>query len=182
MQEQRTETPGAVPALATARHRLPNALVGNALMRIAGGASGALAGLYLADLANRGAPVNAALVGTLGAVSFGAELVAAAPMGMLSDAVAPRRLMTVGALLGAVATQLFGITGRTAIFFLSRAIEDDNARVRRLSLRGRPHLVAVPHSTGFEAWGWRIQIRCSDEDFHGRRTTRPSEAGIRKST
>jgi hypothetical protein len=38
--------------------------LGNALMRIAGGASAILVGLYLADLANRGAHVNAALVGT----------------------------------------------------------------------------------------------------------------------
>jgi hypothetical protein len=62
-------------SLIRARHRLPIALLGNALMRIAGGASAILVGLYLADLANRGAHVNAALVGTLGAVSFGAELV-----------------------------------------------------------------------------------------------------------
>jgi MFS family permease len=92
-------------------------------MRIAGGASGVLVGLYLADLANRGAHVDAALVGTLGAVSFGAELLFAVPMGMLSDAIAPRALMTGGALLGAIATQMFGMTGWVSIFFLSRAIE-----------------------------------------------------------
>jgi MFS family permease len=92
-------------------------------MRIAGGASGILVGLYLADLANRGAPVDAALVGTLGAVSFGAELVGSVPMGLLSDAIAPRALMTCGALLGAVATQLFGMSGATSIFFVSRTAE-----------------------------------------------------------
>jgi len=92
-------------------------------MRIAGGASGVLVGLYLAELANRGRQVDAALVGTLGAVSFGAELLAAVPMGMLSDAVAPRALITGGALLRAVATQMFGMTGWAGIFFLSRAIE-----------------------------------------------------------
>src|SRR5258708_28710768 len=92
-------------------------------MRIAGGASGVLAGLYLADLANHGAQVDAALVGTLGAMSFGAELVFAVPTGMLSDAMAPRALMTGGALLGAIATQMFGMSGWVSIFFLSRAIE-----------------------------------------------------------
>src|SRR5260370_33328691 len=121
--EEQSEAWADVAALAHARHRLPIALVGNALMRIAGGASGVLVGLYLADLANRGGQVDAALVGTLGAVSFGAELIAAVPMGMLSDAVAPRALMTGGALLGAVATQMFGMTGWVSIFFLSRAIE-----------------------------------------------------------
>ncbi|MGH7973137.1 MAG: MFS transporter, partial [Limisphaerales bacterium] len=98
-------------------------IVGNAVLRIASGASGVLVGLYLANLANRGFRVNAALVGTLGAVAFGAELVASVPMGLASDALAPRGLMTAGALLGAAATQLFGITSRTAIFFLSRTVE-----------------------------------------------------------
>jgi MFS family permease len=92
-------------------------------MRIASGASGVLVGLYLADLANREFRVKAALVGTLGAVSFGAELIASVPMGLASDAVAPRALMTGGALLGAIATQLFGISSQTSIFFLSRTVE-----------------------------------------------------------
>jgi MFS family permease len=118
------ERPLLPPAgIAGARRRLPVALVGNALMRIAGGAGAVLVGLYLADLANRGSQVDAALVGTLGAVSYAAELFGAVPLGMLSDAVAPRALMTGGALLGGVATQLFGMTGWTSIFFLSRALE-----------------------------------------------------------
>src|SRR5258708_37806473 len=120
MEEQRSETRGGVAAIANARRRLPIALVGNGLMRIAGGASGILVGLYLVDLANRGARVDAALVGTLGAVSFGAELLGSVPMGLLSDAIAPRALMTCGALLGASATQLFGMSGSVSIFFVSR--------------------------------------------------------------
>jgi len=118
-----TLTGGSAASLASAGRRLPVALVGNALMRIAGGASGVLVGLYLADLANRGAQVGAALVGTLGAVSFTAELLLAVPAGMLSDAIAPRALMTGGAILGAVATQLFGMSGWVSVFFLSRALE-----------------------------------------------------------
>ena len=98
-------------------------IIGNALQRIATGTSGVLVGLYLADLASRGSPVGAGLVGTLGAVSFGAELVGALPMGIASDAVAPRVLMTAGSLMGAVATQLFGMSGLVGIFFLSRTLE-----------------------------------------------------------
>lgn len=98
-------------------------IAGNALMRIAGSASGVLVGLYLADLANHDFRVTAALAGTLGAVSFGAELIGAVPLGLASDALAPRALMTGGALLGAVATQLFGISSRTAVFFMSRTLE-----------------------------------------------------------
>ncbi len=110
-------------AITAGRRRLPIVILANALLRIAGSAGGILVGLYLSDAANRGANVDVTLVGILGAVSFGAELVGSIPMGMLSDAVAPRSLMTAGALLGAAATQLFGLTGRFAIFFLSRALE-----------------------------------------------------------
>ncbi len=103
--------------------RLILVLVGNSLQRIAAGASGVLVGLYLAQLANRGSPIGAGLVGVLGAVSFGAELIAATPMGIASDAIAPRGLMTGGSLLGAGATQLFGMTGLVSIFFVSRGLE-----------------------------------------------------------
>src|SRR5258708_36586345 len=98
-------------------------ILGNSFMRIASGASGVLVGLYLADLANHGLHVNAALVGMLGAGSFGSELIASGPMGLASDAIAPRGLMTGGALLGAIATQLFGMGSQPSIFFLSRTVE-----------------------------------------------------------
>jgi MFS family permease len=119
------------------RKRLPVVLLGNAVMRISGGASGILVGLYLADRANHvpGAG-GATMAGLLGALAFGAELVGAIPLGMLSDAVAPRRLMTAGALLGAAATQLFGMTGRPAIFAVSRILEGLGAAA------GAPSLLA----------------------------------------
>src|SRR6266851_9555040 len=103
--------------------RLTLVIFGNALQRIAAGTSGVLVGLYLADLANHGSPICAGLVDTLGAVSFGAEFLGAVPMGIASDAIAPRALMTVGSLLGALATQLFGMSGSVAIFFASRSLE-----------------------------------------------------------
>src|SRR6516162_9993080 len=102
-------------------------LIGNALQRVAAGASSVLVGLYLAELANRGSAIGAGLVGVLGAVSFAAELIAAMPMGIASDAVAPRSLMTGGSLLGAGATQLFGMTGLVSIFFVSRGLEGTGA-------------------------------------------------------
>jgi MFS family permease len=120
---ENTLTESSIPSLAIERRRLPLTLAGNALMRIAGGASGVLVGLYLADLANHGAQLGAALVGTLGAVSFTAELLLAVPAGMLSDAIAPRALMSGGAILGALATLLFGMSGWVSIFFVSRALE-----------------------------------------------------------
>jgi len=123
---RRTAEPDQPDAHARRRQstaRLTLALAGNALQRIASGASAVLIGLYLADLANHGATIGAAMVGTLGAVSFAAELAGAVPLGIASDAVAPRALMVAGSLLGAVAAQLFGMTGLVSIFFLSRAME-----------------------------------------------------------
>src|SRR5262245_9506518 len=102
---------------------LPLVIAANAVLRIAGGASGVLVGVYVADLANRGFPVDAALVGLLSAVSFGAELVGAIPMGVVADAIGPRALMAGGAIVAALATMLFGLTRDTRLFFVSRALE-----------------------------------------------------------
>lgn len=108
----------APPASATAA-----VLLGNALMRIAGATGGVLIGLYLAALVAQGRTFDAGLVGALTAVAFGAELVGALPMGLLADARTPRTMMTIGALLGALAVQLFGLSGLVAVFFLARALE-----------------------------------------------------------
>jgi len=62
-------------------------------------------------------------VGTLAAISFGVELVGAVPLGMLSDAVPVRVLMTGGAALAAVATWMFGLTQQVSVFAMSRALE-----------------------------------------------------------
>ena len=55
------------------------------MLRVAGGASSVLVGVYVADLANRGLNIGAGLVGTPAAISLGAELLGAVPLGMLSD-------------------------------------------------------------------------------------------------
>ena len=93
------------------------------MLRVAGGASNVLVGVYVADLAGRGFNMGAGLVGTLAAISFGAELLGAVPLGMLSDAWPARTLMAGGALLAALATFLFGVTHDVGVFVLSRAFE-----------------------------------------------------------
>lgn len=103
--------------------RLATAIVAHAIVRVASSASGVLIGIYLADLAEHRLGINAGLLGTLGAVSFAAELVFSIPLGVLSDAVSRRWLMAGGAVLGALAIQLFPFTGRVWVFFLSRALE-----------------------------------------------------------
>jgi MFS family permease len=102
---------------------LARVIYAHGLLRIASSANGILVGLYLAGLDNRGASKSVALVGVLSAVSFAAELLASIPMGLASDALNPRWLMTGGALAGAFATLLFGLTGKTSIFFATRMLE-----------------------------------------------------------
>ncbi len=102
---------------------LTGPILAHALLRIASGTSGILIGLYLASLNSHGSHLSAGLVGTLSAVSFAAELFASLPMGLASDALEPRWLMTAGALIGGVAVFLFGISSSPPIFFLSRTLE-----------------------------------------------------------
>lgn len=102
---------------------LAQAISAHALLRIASGANGILIGLYLAHLDNAGAAHSVQMVGTLSAVSFAAELLASLPMGVASDALNPRWLMTGGALAGAVAALLFAGSHQSSIFFFSRFLE-----------------------------------------------------------
>jgi len=56
--------------------RLALTILAHAILRIASSASGVLIGIYLANLSGHGFPVDARLLGALGAVSFAAELIA----------------------------------------------------------------------------------------------------------
>lgn len=103
--------------------RLSAALLANGLLRIASSTEGVLIGFYLAYLAKLGRPVDAALLGALGVVINGAELISAIPIGILTDRIPIRAVLVGGALLGAVASQLFGFTGLILIFYISRALE-----------------------------------------------------------
>ncbi len=105
------------------KSRLILVLLGNALLRVANFAGGTVVGLYLANLATRDSTITAELPGRLDTITSIAELLGALPMGVLSDAFAPRALMISGGILGAVATQIFGMSGAVTIFFLSRALE-----------------------------------------------------------
>ncbi len=106
------------------RGSLAGTLSSNGILRVAGSASGTLVGLYLVLLqASRIGSAGAGTAGTLGASAYAAELLFSIPLGVLADAWQPRWVMVAGALLGAVAVQLFGLTHNSAIFFLSRVLE-----------------------------------------------------------
>jgi MFS family permease len=103
--------------------RLGVTIAAHAILRVSSSASGVLIGIYLANLGGHGFQADAGLLGTLGAVSFAAELIASIPFGMAADAISPRWLMLSGALVGALAVQLFALSAHVEVFFLSRALE-----------------------------------------------------------
>lgn len=103
--------------------RLLAVLIANGLLRIASSAAGALIGFYLAALALEGRPVDAGLVGALGVVVNVAEVAGALPIGVLTDRWSPRALLVLGALLGAAATQVFGLGALVLLFYLARALQ-----------------------------------------------------------
>ncbi len=106
------------------RWSLAGALSANGLLRVGGSASGVLVGLYLVLLQrSRMGSAGAGTAGTLGAVAYAAELLFSIPLGVLADAWQSRWVMVAGALLGAAAVQLFGLTHNSAIFYLSRVLE-----------------------------------------------------------
>ncbi|MBC8076085.1 MAG: MFS transporter [Chloroflexales bacterium] len=103
--------------------RLGMALVANALLRIAGSSAGALVTFYLASLAAEGRVASAVLLGWLGVVFNGAELVAALPIGVLADRFTPRLVLVVGGVVGAVAVLAFGLSESVAVFYVARALQ-----------------------------------------------------------
>ncbi len=103
--------------------RLSAILLGNGLLRVANSASGLLIGFYLAFLSGQGQPFEAGLVGALAVVSNVAELGGSVPFGALADRLTSRILLAAAAIMGGVATLLFGLSGMVAIFYLSRSIE-----------------------------------------------------------
>ena len=103
--------------------RLLLVIATNGMLRVAGGASGVLVAVSIADLAERGYDLGAGVVGTLAAIAFGTELLGAVPLGLLSDAVSTRMVMTSGAVLAALATWLFGLSHDLRLFVVSRALE-----------------------------------------------------------
>lgn len=115
---------GGLNAMTSDRGSLTGTLTANGLLRIVGSASGTLVGLYLVRLqGNHGESAGAGTAGALGAVAFAAELLFSIPLGLLADAWSPRWLMVLGALLGAVAVQFFGLTHSVSVFYLSRLLE-----------------------------------------------------------
>ena len=86
--------------------RLAAVISAHALLRVLSSAGAILVGIDLAQAGGVTRP-GVVLIGVLGAGAYGAELLASLPLGVAADAIPVRLLMAAGALLSALALQLF---------------------------------------------------------------------------
>jgi MFS family permease len=99
-------------------------LAGTFTLRFSTGLTGAMLGLYLADLPNHGGqPVDATIVGLFAASFYLAELVLSPLFGILSDRLGHHRVMLYGPIFGAVAVVLTGLTTYLPILGATRLLE-----------------------------------------------------------
>src|SRR4051812_11280636 len=90
-------------------------LLGTFTLRFSTGLTGAMLGLFLADLPNHGGTaVDARVVGLFAAVFYLTELVLSPIFGILSDRLGHHRVMLYGPVFGAVAVVLTGLTALIA--------------------------------------------------------------------
>jgi MFS family permease len=86
-------------------------LAGTFSLRFSTGLTGAMLGVYLAELPEHGGPaVSAIVLGVFGALFYLAELVLSPIFGILSDRQGHHRVMLYGPIFGAVAVILTGLT------------------------------------------------------------------------
>lgn len=116
------------PVADAPRARLPwslrCALAGNALLRVAGPATGILLTVhYLPDINNRAYPVDAYAVGALTAAFYVTELGASPLLGALGDRHGRRLLLLAGPLIAALALGLTAASTLLAVLLLARLLE-----------------------------------------------------------
>ena len=121
-------------------------LLGTFTLRFSTGLTGAMLGLYLADLPAHGGPaVDARVVGLFAAVFYLTELVLSPVFGILSDRLGHHRVMLYGPIFGAVAVVLTGLTG------LLRSGSSCRSWASRGILEGASTAASVPSILGFIA-------------------------------
>jgi MFS family permease len=99
-------------------------LAGTFTLRFSTGLTGAMLGLYLADLPKHGGPrVDAAVVGLFAATFYVAELVLSPIFGILSDRLGHHRVMLYGPVFGGIAVVLTGLTTQLPILGATRLLE-----------------------------------------------------------
>jgi MFS family permease len=121
-------------------------LFGTFTLRFSTGLTGAMLGLYLADLPSHGGPeVDALVVGVFAAVFYLAELLLSPIFGILSDRLGHHRVMLYGPIFGAVAVVMTGLTS-----LLAAGVQLPVLGVTRV-LEGASTAASVPSILGFIA-------------------------------
>jgi MFS family permease len=99
-------------------------LLGTFTLRFSTGLTGAMLGLYLADLPAHGGPeVDATVVGLFAATFYVAELVLSPIFGILSDRFGHHRIMLYGPIFGGIAVILTGLTVDLSVLGVTRLLE-----------------------------------------------------------
>ena len=99
-------------------------LLGTFTLRFSTGLTGAMLGLYLADLPSHGGPeVDARVVGLYAAIFYLTELVLSPIFGVLSDRVGHHKVMLYGPVFGGIAVVLTGLTTSLPILGATRLLE-----------------------------------------------------------
>ncbi len=99
-------------------------LLGTFTLRFSTGLTGAMLGLYLADLPAHGGPdIDARVVGLFAAMFYLTELVLSPIFGILSDRYGHHRIMLYGPVFGAIAVILTGLTTSLPILGVTRLFE-----------------------------------------------------------
>jgi MFS family permease len=99
-------------------------LLGTFTLRFSTGLTGAMLGLYLADLpAHGGQPVDATVVGMFAAVFYLSELVLSPIFGILSDRLGHHRVMLYGPIFGGIAVIITGLTVELPVLAGTRLLE-----------------------------------------------------------
>ena len=99
-------------------------LLGTFTLRFSTGLTGAMLGLYLADLpAHGGQPVDATVVGLFAAVFYLSELVLSPIFGILSDRLGHHRVMLYGPIFGGIAVIITGLSVNLTVLAGTRLLE-----------------------------------------------------------
>jgi len=99
-------------------------LFGTFTLRFSTGLTGAMLGLYLADLPAHGGPeVDSVVVGVYAAIFYVTELVLSPIFGILSDRFGHHRIMLYGPIFGGIAVILTGLTTNLPLLGATRTLE-----------------------------------------------------------
>jgi MFS family permease len=99
-------------------------LLGTFTLRFSTGLTGAMLGLYLANLPSHGGPViDARVVGIYAAIFYLTELVLSPIFGILSDRLGHHRVMLYGPVFGGIAVVMTGLTTNLPILGATRMLE-----------------------------------------------------------